>query len=225
MQIDFRCDPLLWEVAPHPVPASANRPTWIGDLPPRLDTGEYPIGTARKCSPLRDAVSHGYLIRLPASLYVRAHDDNELAFSWSPQLGYQVIDKHGPDQVGEGNPRGGVFKFVNPWHVRTPPGWSCLFTTPLNHQLPFRLFDGIVETDTYDARVNFPFAWTSWPHEGYLEAGTPICQVIPIYRDEWEHTVDGLDEDGERAQERESKRIAANVSHYTRSIHQAKPFR
>ena len=43
------------------------------------------------------------------------------------------------------------------WTIITPPGWSCLFVSPLNR--PNGLFEviaGIVDTDTYPVPVNFP---------------------------------------------------------------------
>jgi hypothetical protein len=49
---------------------------------------------------------------------------------------------------------------------------------------------GIVDTDTYNAAVNFPFVLNE-PNkfEGLIPAGTPIAQVIPFKREFWEMSI------------------------------------
>jgi hypothetical protein len=45
----------------------------------------------------------------------------------------------------------------------------------------------VVETDTYYRRVHFPTICTMEPNTQFvLKAGTPIIQVIPFRRDQWE---------------------------------------
>ena len=48
-------------------------------------------------------------------------------------------------------------KIMNYWHMRTPPGWSTLFVSPLNSENEyFEPMSGVVETDKYFEFVNFP---------------------------------------------------------------------
>jgi hypothetical protein len=65
-----------------------------------------------------------------------------------------------------------------------------LFTHPLNrHDLPFRTFSGVVETDSYTLAVQFPFQFTKELEKGesyIIEKGTPVVQMVPIKRDSWE---------------------------------------
>ena len=74
-------------------------------------------------------------------------------------------------------------KFHNPWTIRTPPGWSCLFTAPLNHTNDVvQILAGVVDTDRYQAPVNFPFVTIAGDGTHVLEKGTPLVQVIPFQR-------------------------------------------
>ncbi len=74
-------------------------------------------------------------------------------------------------------------KLKNPWLVRTPPGYSCLFIQPVYEFNPnLRLLSGIVDTDTFDLPVEFP-GWIVNDH--IIKAGDPLMQVIPFKRDSW----------------------------------------
>jgi hypothetical protein len=85
-------------------------------------------------------------------------------------------------------------KWINPWAITTPPGYSVLFTAPMHRESVFTILDGIVDTDTYSAPVNFPFVLNDWGFEGLIPAGTPIAQVIPFKRDSWEMEIGGQEE-------------------------------
>ena len=77
-------------------------------------------------------------------------------------------------------------KWINPWSIQTPKGYSVLFTQPMHRESVFTIMDGIVDTDTYNAPVNFPFVLNDWNYEGMIPAGTPMAQVIPFKRENWQ---------------------------------------
>ena len=55
---------------------------------------------------------------------------------------------------------------------------------PLNrHQPVFQLFSGVVDTDTYQSLIHFPFVATAADGVYTLEKGTPLVQVIPFRRE------------------------------------------
>jgi len=85
-------------------------------------------------------------------------------------------------------------KWINPWSIKTPKGYSVLFTQPMHRESPFTILDGIVDTDSYNAPVNFPFVLNDWDFEGLIPAGTPMAQVIPFKRDSWQMEI-GKEED------------------------------
>ena len=85
-------------------------------------------------------------------------------------------------------------KWNNTWGITTPPGYSCLFISPLHRETPIIALPGIVDTDTYSAPVNFPFVLRDPKMDGLIPAGTPIIQVIPFKRDSWSMEI-GKEED------------------------------
>lgn len=194
-----------------PKPASNNIPTWYKDMPTRMD-GEKNDGlskdgvavsnlTLKGCSPFLDALTSGYIFELPFDMEFRKNDKGMMNIRWATNIDF--ISQHGPDQApGLPNPSGGslsILKWRPGWRVITPKGYSCLFTHPTNrHDLPFRTFSGVVDTDTYNLSVEFPFQLTdSLINKDIfiLEKGTPICQVIPFKRENWESSVIEFNED------------------------------
>jgi hypothetical protein len=85
-------------------------------------------------------------------------------------------------------------KFINPWSIQTPKGYSVLFTTPMHRDLPFQILPGIVDTDRYAAQINFPFFLKDPNWTGTIPAGTPIVQIIPFKRESWKKSIGGKKE-------------------------------
>jgi hypothetical protein len=69
-----------------------------------------------------------------------------------------------------------------------------LFISPLHRETPIIALPGIVDTDIYRAPVNFPFVLRDPKMSGLIPAGTPIIQVIPIKRDQWQMEIGGEEE-------------------------------
>jgi hypothetical protein len=154
--------------------------------------------------PVFDAITAGYLIFSPADVYV-SQKDGVPFYEWS---NYSLIAFHAIDQAPEHPNRNGhvVYpKWINPWAIRTPEGYSCLFTAPKHRDNVFTILDGIVDTDTYSAPVNFPFVLNDTTFEGLIPAGTPIAQVIPFKRDSFELEI------GNDAELDNTKKIASKV--------------
>lgn len=137
--------------------------------------------TIKKCMPVFDTLSAGYILKIPSDIVVYqskvnpSDEEYKTHFAWT-RLG--AVDSHDIQQV-EGYPHLGVHtnglpKFLNPWIIKTPPGYSCLFTTPMHRGVPFTIMPGIVDTDTFEHPVNFPFEMNEKGFEGTLKAGTPI---------------------------------------------------
>jgi hypothetical protein len=81
------------------------------------------------------------------------------------------------------------YKILNPWKIKTPKGYSCLFVSPLNNSDDrFSIIPAIVDTDTYIHEINFPIVINGDKYptlETTIEKGTPYVQVIPFKRDSW----------------------------------------
>jgi hypothetical protein len=188
--IRFTHDAGLDGVFPSPVPALKKAPDFYKSTKSQSDN--HPSsGTAKRCIPFLDALSAGFIIPLWADLHVVAANGT-LSLSFPPNLPMlNSIDTHAYQQL-PGHPMADkpygkdLLKFINPWLVETDPGYSCLFTSPLNHlETRFKVLDGVVDTDTYYNNVNFPFLWTGGDGEFFIPRGTPLMQVIPFKREEF----------------------------------------
>ena len=97
----------------------------------------------------------------------------------------KLTDRHSKEQVGPEFPFPDkhLVKFLNQFVIKTPPGYSCLFTAPINHlETRFVTLGAIVETDLYDSEIHFPTCWLATNYDDMLKAGTPIIQCIPFKR-------------------------------------------
>jgi hypothetical protein len=180
------------------VPASEFVPEWYRKSPSsfegsntELDIASPSITTAtyKKCTPFFDALTSGYMAYLTADIEVTDNPNN-------PNFPYilwratrKIITEHSPNQWQGLVPPKGYYRHVLKWHnslgLRTPEGYSLLFTHPSNRfDLPFITITGVVDTDRYEQPVQYPF-FLREDFTGIIEAGTPIAQITPIKRDIW----------------------------------------
>lgn len=144
--------------------------------------------TAKACLPMTDAFALGHVIPLPFDVLFDVPEDRiAIRFGWAQDLPFQPVEQHHPGQIGAPAPpfeRVMPLKFINPWRIKVPPGYSVLFTQPLSRpDLPFTCFSGVVDCDRFDTTVNFPFAWSGPTGQHLLPAGTPIAQLVALRRD------------------------------------------
>jgi hypothetical protein len=178
-----------------PVPASKSLPEWyakqeafVGGKKVIQETGTY-NHTIKKCMPVFDVMSAGYIFQTICEYNVDK-SEHETNIQWSMD-GFEAITSHRRGQW-DALPideniwfKEAAFKFMNPWVMRTPKGYSTLFTMP-HHQydLPFYTFPAVVDTDKHPVPVNFPFLIKN-DFEGIIPSGTPFIQAIPFKRDDW----------------------------------------
>ncbi len=170
-----------------PKPAIHFIPKWYKEIEasfPKKRTPDF-LPTIKKCIPVLDAMTAGYIIVAPCDVYISIKDGEPNYNSVYPNL----IQFH-PRKQAYKHPAVNDYQFpkwMNPWAVKTPKGYSCLFIPPMhNPNEHFVILEGIVDTDTYSAPVNFPFVLKNTTKEFMISAGTPIAQVIPFKRDAWE---------------------------------------
>ena len=174
-----------------PAPAKTFTPKWYKDTRSYIDDKKvlidgYPSTTIKKCVPVLDVMTAGYIIPTWADIWVTIKNGNYTFDSGAKNMKF---DYHPTTQLKNypGNPNGdGAHKFINPWSIRTPKGYSCFFMPPAHNPNPyFEVLSGLVDTDSYYAPVNFPFFFKTKDFEGLIPAGTPIVQVIPFKREKW----------------------------------------
>lgn len=173
-----------------PVSASAVIPDWYKKTESYMGNKKVPNGdakttaTIKKCIPVFDAITSGYIIKLPADVYVSLKNGMQY-FEWA---NFGLVQFHPIEQAPE-HPYKKIPhaypKWMNPWAIKTPPGYSVLFVQPFHRESVFTILPGVVDTDTYSAPVNFPFVINDPMFEGLIPMGTPIVQVIPFKRDSW----------------------------------------
>jgi len=183
-----------WHVKEKPVPASQLLPQWWKDIKKysseeqKFKLFPAPNATVKQCFPTLDMLNAGYIITLPADIYVSTGEDNQPEIRWN--VTYNVFDVWPSHQVSNFEIPDGfssrVFKNTHGWLIETPPGWSCFFSHPIGYQnLPFKSFPGVVDTDLFKGYINTPLVFKEgWT--GILEKGTPMFQIIPFERNSWQ---------------------------------------
>lgn len=172
-----------------PKPASKLLPDWYKNTQSYINNEKKPTSdgsaflTIKRCMPVFDAITAGYIIESPADVYVSIKDGIQW-FDWSD---FNLINFH-PIEQAPNHPDRKPFaypKWKNPWGIKTPKGYSTLFVQPFHRESVFTILSGIVDTDQYTTAVNFPFVINDPSFEGLIPKGTPIAQVIPFKRDSW----------------------------------------
>jgi hypothetical protein len=184
--VEFLCDPGDRGVIAEPVPAKSVQPAWFKRLP-GLDRDALSATnnglTVKRCVPFLDAMNVGWIVPLAATVRLEISDGGEnVRAGW--EFDREMVSPHGAHQAAGSpwEPRP-VMKFHNPWTIRTPSGWSCLFVPPLNRPNGVvEVMSGVVDTDSYVAPVNFPFVAIGDDGVHTLQKGTPLVQVIPFER-------------------------------------------
>jgi len=193
----------------YPTPIKLNIPDWYKKL-----EHNFPNKTIKGCMPFLDTLTSGYLLKIPQDFKVRHNVDNKNEngkefkdsfqtfglHNWSQLLTSKNInlnssvDVHNMSQL-EGSPfieknkNLPFYKIWNPWKIKTPKGYSCLFVPPLNNSDDrFSIIPGIVDTDTFQNEINFPIIINGDKYpvlETTIKKGTPYVQVIPFKKDSW----------------------------------------
>jgi hypothetical protein len=184
--IEFVCRAEDRGVIAEPVAARAVLPDWFKSLK-GVDhdhlTATNDGVTVKRCLPFLDAMSTGWILPLAATVRLHVTDGGKhVEAGW--EFDRTMVSNHTPFQVA-GNPYEPrpPMKFHNYWTIKTAPGWSCLFTPPLNRPSPvFQTLSGVVDTDAFPTPVNFPFIATAADGVHVLAKGTPLVQVIPFRR-------------------------------------------
>lgn len=189
-----------------PQPSKLNIPQWYKEL-----THSAENLTIKGCMPFLDTLTTGYIIKMPVDYHIK-HNFIEKEKRYT--FGYtripknlcvitnetnintlDVLDTHPVKQLGEKcpfvekNKNLPFHKLLNPWIIKTPPGYSCLFLPPMNNSdNRFSIIPGIVDTDTFPSEINFPIIINGDKYpmlDTIIELGTPIAQVIPFKREKW----------------------------------------
>jgi hypothetical protein len=183
-----------------PQPASKNIPDWYKKINSYSTGIKKPIpngtpATIKRCMPVFDALNAGYILFTPCDVWVsqrpKSEDDLESFipyFEW-PDKDYAAIEFHGIEQAlghpGNTGHTVALPKWINNWTIATPKGYSIIVVQPWHRDSVFTILPAIVDTDTYNHTINFPFVLNDIKFEGLIPAGTPMAQIIPFKREDW----------------------------------------
>tara|TARA_R100001591_G_scaffold9222_1_gene15870 strand:+ start:513 stop:1247 length:735 start_codon:yes stop_codon:yes gene_type:complete len=193
----------------YPIPCKLNIPEWFKKLEHTFDNM-----TVKGCMPFLDSLTTGYILKIPTDLQIKHNiyvDDTrgtELNTLFNPYKNEvnlnipNVPETHPTKQLGDKCPfvqknKNLPFqKILNPWVIKTPPGYSCLFIPPMNNQDDrFSIIPAIVDTDMFTNEINFPIIINGDKYpilKSVIQKGTPYVQVIPFKRDTWKYKVEKI---------------------------------
>jgi hypothetical protein len=226
-----------YETQPKPYPASQNIPDWWRKEEPYSVDKNNPTGkkilinygssnaTFKKCTPMLDAITSGYIIPLWADVQVRQENNGTPSINWITKT--NVFGPHGESSERVQPPTGysnNVFKYLNTWMPKTPKGYSVLVTAPFGHRdLPFHVIPAIIDSDRSTLEI-VPPMWLKEGFEGVVEKGTPMLQITPFKRENWESEFSYL-EDGEFEKNQEKNFNSTLVSHYIKNVWSKKSYK
>jgi len=188
-----------------PIPAYLGIPDWFKNIPPERNSGSLNPrlnSTVKKCIPFVDALTSGYLLRVPQDIYIGRDSENNIISEWSvarlesrpPHQPILVFDADKPDTRYKGIavPDGfheQVWRMNLYPRIETPDGYSILVTHPLNrYDLPFLSLSGVIDSD----KLHGPMAVSMFLKKdfiGIIPKDTPVAQIIPFKRENWEHEI------------------------------------
>ena len=168
-----------------PVDNFLHFPQWFKDL--KADEQ-----TLKRCQGTQDFLNTGMTLRLPCDVRVRM---NALGTSWEarydsfesfPGFNVESFDYNAtgpvPATVGRKLQTGNWIKILNPWEIKTAPGWSSMILPVLWEQKrEWSLMPGVVHTDFYH-HMNWVLNIFTDDEEFVIPMGTPIAHVITFPR-------------------------------------------
>jgi hypothetical protein len=213
-----------------PKPAVKEVPEWYKKTPEYINDqgkkfsndGKNIPHTIKKCIPVFDAITAGYILYTQVDIQV-SQVDNLPFYTWPDQgaISFHPIVQAPLHPTRNEAP---YPKWHNPYAISTPPGYSVLFTQPMHRESLFTILEGVVDTDTYKAPVFFPFVLKDTKWEGVIPAGTPMAQVIPFKRESWEHKI-GSDKERQEQEKIQRKLKTLFFNSYKRQFWSRKEYK
>lgn len=180
-----------------PVPAGKIIPEWYKDTP--IEVPEIPpytkphTPTIKRCVPVLDYMTTGYVIRATYEIQVKEYVDEKFitGFDYRCRNTDKHVGKHPWHQAqfkAEDGKKHHYLKINQPWHIKTPPGYSCMLFDPYyRFRKEFSIFPGVVDTDKHDE----PIGLVSLVKEKSftISPGDPLVVVFPFKREDWQMNI------------------------------------
>jgi hypothetical protein len=195
--------PMLSDVFPKPSPASRNIPQWykdqpgiIGDNPEVPENGVLKL-SVKKCQAFFDVMAAGYIIKVPVDIYIDTTQgklDVQIPVALQ-NFRNELITHHSTEQVSHmpidtDRYCNEILRIHPTWMVSTEKGYSTLYLQPLHGKpSPLKAVEAIIDTDEFFSDGHLSFL-VEKGFKGLIKQGTPMVQIIPFKRDDWEMEVE-----------------------------------
>jgi hypothetical protein len=204
---------------PPPISAQETAPSWYKAQPSSFSKeGEDRNAnlTIKKCLPIFDAMTMGYLLLMPVDLYINTKNEQvewrvDEEFSSIKDI---LISWHSSEQVSHYPSKPNIYvnnllRIMPMWMTKTPEGYSTLFMPPIHQSnIPIKAVEAVIDTDRFLPSSRNVF-FLEKDFEGVIKQGTPIVQVIPFKREAWKMSL-GVDKNAEQVLDQRKRK---NVFH------------
>jgi len=192
---------------PPPISAQETAPSWYKNQPSSFSKeGEDRDAnlTIKKCLPIFDAMTMGYLLLMPVDLYINTKNE-EVEWHIGEEFSHIkdiLISWHSSEQVSHYPSKSNIYtnnllRIMPMWMTKTPEGYSTLFTSPIHQSnIPIKAVEAVIDTDKF-LPVSRNVFFLEKGFEGVIKQGTPIAQVIPFKRESWRMSL-GVDHNAEQ---------------------------
>lgn len=219
-----------------PIPATKTVPEWYKSLA-KFDKSNDDITLGVKnnigadgamvatkmCMPFFDALSGGYHYILEDDVHVDMDENGKPILSWAGDV--MMVDKRPTIELPvPDNCHPIHYGWRMNWYYETPPGYSVLITHPMNrYDLPFYTMSGIVESDIWGLPV-FTAFFLKRNFIGTIKKGTPIFQIFPFKRENWQSEIADTEEDLDRHELMAENRRSRLYGYYKQTAWRRKIF-
>lgn len=150
-----------------------------------------PMAGTNRCPGIGDLFKTGFIITAPMDFVIKTRIDNPVGFAWNMPQGAEsnsnYIGQHSYDQLAKFCPfrtdtLKSLVKVNTQWRI-TSSDDIVFLQMPLpyaDHNI-FTAAHGIIDCSKY-YELNIQLFWHKLNDDILIEAGTPICQLIPIPR-------------------------------------------
>lgn len=149
------------------------------------------IATWKACPAIFDIMGTGYTLKTPCDIEFVQRSTNTMSITIA-DVKYKDFCTPRQKMPQFEHPKGyyeNHFAWFSEWEIRTPPGYSVLYSHPFNrYELPFLTTSGIIDNDKVHLPGSMPFFLVKG-FEGVIPAGTPYAQLIPFKREDWKSEV------------------------------------
>lgn len=181
------------ELISHPEPSKNFLPQWyrqstIKSLPLDKDERDSSPRGLKSCTPFLDGLTSGYIQKTWCDIEI---DFSDGLFSCKCDSSVPMLESRDSVNVPISERFYPIeFAWLMPWIPKTPKGYSVICTHPHNRlDLPFVSLTGVIDSDEFNhvGFGKFPF-YIERGFKGTIPAGTPIIQMTPFKRDNWDST-------------------------------------